>query len=207
LNIGDRAPEEALNPALISAGNLALGHLVVYRDGNHDGKLELRSGTESSPDRVLGASSYWRSSPFGPQSNTTSYEFFYADAPTAALAAGFTLLRIPVDANGQQSNSDDSAVPLDTQIEIVLDSRPVVATMNCGEICHQSPYTFPCPADPSDLPEGGDRSCNAGGDGAFVWRRLVCTGCVCEQQTCEYAPDPDTELPAEWPCQGTAADE
>ena len=200
LDIGKRPPKQAL-PTLAGATLPGIGQLVVYRDGNSNRRLDLKSPAQGSSDEIVGASSFWRTSPFwSPINATVSYELLYAEQDGQALAKGFTLLKVAVDERGLDSGGP---VPLDTPIEIVLRNNAKVSAMSCSEICIGGAPRLECPTAPANLPAGGEGTCTPSSEqflASYEWRRTTCSGCNCTEVSCFYTLDPNQPTLDGWPC-------
>jgi hypothetical protein len=137
---------------------LAQGDLIVYRDGNRNGKLDTQTYTRQSPDEILASSRDSQSFTSGDMTTEISYSLEYANrkfeplqshgalwesAPPDLLDSyrrlepGYNLVRDIYrhsKTNNLSDTNETARVPLDTSIPLVLraDINPDVL---CEELC------------------------------------------------------------------------
>jgi hypothetical protein len=137
----------------------ARGELIVYRDGNHNGRFDRHDLDERAPDQVLGAG--WGTTPGG-TSQPHRYQIQYvSDDLRPALAtlgltskkAGYWLVRWTLEQIGGSWAWDPELLALDgkTKVELTLDATGYLQHWSCNEFCELKDPSA-CPTDPADLP-------------------------------------------------------
>jgi hypothetical protein len=212
LEVIEPPPKEALRPrpdGLPGGWNAAI--LVLYRDGNHNGKLDMRTGDLATDDEVLGVSDNGTQSIFPDPSFSVTYTIYYSDAPLDKLEldAGFTLVRFEHTSDGCGGTIQN--VDLDTEIPIPISNEPKVRTLNCKELRVLRNDSFVCPDSFSELPESEDpitfkpnesNGLNGNHIVTLVWNRNTCDGCTCTTDECEFTMERGQTPPVLWPCLG-----
>ncbi len=159
VELSEPPPESALFPVLPGEGGTpgvkrAEGELIVYRDGNHNGRLDLHGFDESSPDQVLGAGE--GTAPGEPRPYTYRIQYLTDDLAVVnqtfpASKAGYWLLREGRDKKTHEWTADVLALDGKAKIELILDATKYVQRWACSEVCDvRDPDA--CPEDPADLP-------------------------------------------------------
>jgi hypothetical protein len=203
----------------------AEGTLVVYRDGNGNGKLDPTTDSAASPDEVLSNDlqhSHGLSSEDSNASGQTwGYEVWYLDRPRKYsdmldLHSGFNVLEY-------QSYGARVA----TEIALELLPTAELQAQLCANECVLQTYANECPASAADLPaapagatsgfaqsgrawvweNGADgfgyqaQLCIVGRGGySYSWSRTIADGCSERQFAwCHYGPTP--EPAPDWPCE------
>ncbi len=171
LNLSAPPPRQALATPLANYFEprvMADGQLVVYRDANANGVLDLSTFAEPSTDEVLSVSA-GPSLPALDRQHSIQYierEPLFDDAAARAdgflgdasyvhqydyLEPGYNL--VAVNAAG----TSFKRLPEDEPISLRLDANPWSRQALCQEYC-QKPDDYECPADPADLPRTDKRS-------------------------------------------------
>jgi len=199
------------------------GTLVVYRDGNDNGRLDPMTDTGPSPDQVLsndlehqyGLSSEDRNLSMRPW----GYEVWYLDQPRkysdrVDLHSGYNVLEF---------QNDGSRVATEIALELLPTAE--LQSQLCTNTC-VSETPVECPTNPADLPappvgavsgfaqsgkawvweNGADgfgyqaQFCIRGPDGySYSYDRTVANGCS-ERQTTRCSYGPALEPSPDWPC-------
>jgi hypothetical protein len=201
----------------------AEGTLVVYRDGNDNGKLDPRTDAGPSPDQVLsndlqhqyGLSSEDRNLSM----RTWGYAVVYLDQPRKYsdmldLQSGFNVLEY-----------QNYGARVATEISLELLPTAELQTQLCTNTC-LSVTSVECPTNPADLPaapvgavagfaQSGKAWVWENGDGGFgfqaqycirtaegylyTYDRTVASDCSERETTlCSYGPEPQPS--PDWPC-------
>jgi hypothetical protein len=185
-------------------GSFAMGQIVAYRDGDHDGQLDVVSGPATSPDEILGQSSTWIGT-FQELWNDVSYVVAYStvlnEIYDPAYQPGYNLYR---DTVGDVANSAREAVPLDTEITLHYALAHRTSTLICEGICIIFDDIV-CPETPAGLPEGGEGRCLPATTqfwASYEWTNWSCDGCTCTSKgRCNFVIDPELPVPGGWPCE------
>jgi hypothetical protein len=225
LDITAAPPEEAMYDAAEGGLRKAEGSIVVYRDGNGNGRLDPHPAGASSPDEVL-SGELWDPGVLqsvDPRTTTRpwGYQVWYLSSahewtPEFSLHAGYNLL------------AWKEAITPVSELDIELLPTPALWTQLCTNECVTNELTpFECPASPAALPTRPDgalagyvangkgwvwsdgpngygyeaRNCTRSEDGKyyFSWTRQFANGCETRrQQSCNYGPA--ATPPADWPC-------
>ncbi|HKP56344.1 MAG TPA: hypothetical protein VJV78_06480 [Polyangiales bacterium] len=175
LELTEPPPPEALAMSLMDFFEpkfMASGELVVYRDGNSNGKLDMSTFAHASPDQLLAVSalSAWtrgnadvfveyieRPVVFDEQRARSTNLGGTPGADEAALQRyahsydylepGYNLTRLVTD--GYMLSYE--RLPDDTEISLVLDEDLPVQQKLCQQICRK-PDDAGCPSSPEDFP-------------------------------------------------------
>jgi hypothetical protein len=98
---------------------------------------------------------------------------------------------------------DDRSLPGNTVIPVVLEDRLRTDKLICEKICWPPIAHLECPTGVSDLPPGGDGVCRSATNqfwATYTWDISQCDGCRCSTSECNFALDPSTPVPPDWPC-------
>jgi hypothetical protein len=156
VELSEPPPRGALMPSSTDPSvDLANGDLVVYRDVNGNGRLDLHDFSGSSPDEVIGSSDgiHMRG-----QGQRARYKIVYHsdDIPLAGVdeaegdgSAGYTMTTSVWDEdNGGWSF--DAGPPEDAEVELTLATTPYLQRFTCSDSC-QADDEPECPDNPADL--------------------------------------------------------
>jgi hypothetical protein len=156
VELSEPPPPGALRPSFTDPSvDLANGDLVVYRDVNANGRLDLHGFSGSSPDQVIGSSDGIHKRGDGQRAR---YKIVYLsdDIPLGGAnevegngTAGYTLTASIWDEDAGEW-SFDAGPPEDTEVELTLAATQYLQRFTCSEIC-QADEEPECPADPADL--------------------------------------------------------
>jgi hypothetical protein len=213
LNITEPPPQEVLfpRPDGIPGVWAFVGTLVLYKDTNHNGKLDKSSLGRTSKDVILGNSEFTELFRIGNREKGEGFEIVYSDAPmrvdrTLDLDAGYTLFRQKMWDFGCRGDSI-TKVDLGTEISISVSENPKLQQVICDERREVKDDSFVCPASASELPRGSCTWDFSGSSGVLVeaslsWSGYTCEGCSCKVAQCEYKVkgDETSTIPADWPC-------
>jgi hypothetical protein len=185
-----RPPQQALAPAPDGlAGSWGAAQLVMYRDLNGNGTLDMRGPDEPSVDEVFASSSEVLNQ-FYNAAIDESYVIYYADVDIdsvgPAVKRGYNLFR---DGHNGFGFMERSTVPLDTPIPMPFKQDVATRTLDCQLFCF-TPSPMECPLTAADLPTDGEGTCvPSQGDiaGSYQWTRNVCDNCRCESAACSYS--------------------
>jgi hypothetical protein len=172
LDLTEPPPPEALAVALGDGFDpmwMAQGQLVVYRDGNSNGKLDESTFAKPSPDQLLGlgARTYysgpepryiiqyierrpvlderrarWNISSVTGTVDETQLRWYAQQYDY--LRAGYNLVQV------DEHWENYERLPNDTAVSLVIEANIAPLSL-CQEVC-QKPDDYECPANPSDLP-------------------------------------------------------
>ena len=155
VELSEPPPAGALIPSPSDPSvDLANGDLVVYRDVNGNGRLDLHGFSGSSPDEVIGSSDGISMRGEGQRAR---YRIVYLsdDIPLAGAneaqgdgSAGYTLTVSRWDE--EHGWSFEAGAPENAEIELTLAATPYLQRFTCSEIC-QADEELECPEDPAEL--------------------------------------------------------
>jgi hypothetical protein len=155
VELSEPPPAGALMPSSTDPSvDLANGDLVVYRDVNGNGRLDLHGFAGSSPDQVIGSSDGISMRGEGQRAR---YRIVYLsdDIPFAGAnevegdgSAGYTLTVSRWDE--EDGWSFEAGPPEDAEIELTLAATPYLQRFTCSETC-QADEELECPENPADL--------------------------------------------------------
>jgi hypothetical protein len=144
------------------AGSLhAEGQLIVYRDGNANGKLDSRTFTRPSPDQILASSDEAGSAlqytieyvnrKVEPDPKSRDAELLAHSGLLLDLEAGYNLIRFALPSQQSERVANDTSIPIE------LSENPYEQRLLCEQWCER-PDDFVCPLDPADLPAVDSRA-------------------------------------------------
>jgi hypothetical protein len=209
LDITDPPPQEVVD-VLPGVWDF-VGSLVLYKDTNHNGRLDKSSLDRTSEDVILGDSEFPPYSANDSREKAEYFEIVYSDAPIRLdevrdLDAGYTLFRLGIWDFGCRFEPIEK-VDLDSKISIAISDDPRLQQVICDERREVKDDSFVCPALVSELPRGSYSWSFTARSGVLVeallgWAGYTCEGCSCKVAMCEYKVEGDetSTLPADWPC-------
>lgn len=206
IRLTEAPAQQAFQPSVFSGGNVTIGAIVVYRDGNRNGTLDFATLSADSPDTVLGTSAPWDSDMLlGFWPNADTYRIVFADRYITdygpPLQPGYNISHFA--SNEIEVNGATERLPLDADIRIVLKDTLRVRALVCEKTCYPVHAYYTCPEHISELPPGGDGMCLPATGIAYAYYQYQmpsCTGCRCQADNCGFTLDPKLPIPPDWPC-------